>query len=142
MKRNLWVLSAGLALVLAGCAGAPPSGPQEITLTALDLVYEPKTFEVAAGRPVVLTMVNEGALEHDFSIMEIHVEIMSEVQEEEMQHDMSGMEMEPELHFSAPAGETRSIEFTPTEAGSYEFFCTVAGHKEAGMVGTLLVTAP
>lgn len=84
-------------------------------------------------------MVNEGALEHDFSIMEIHVEDMGEVDEEEMEHDMGDMDMQPDLHFSAPAGETRSITFTPTEAGTYEFVCTVPGHKEAGMTGTLIV---
>lgn len=130
-----------LASLLAACAGAP-SGPQEITLTAMDLAFEPTAVEVVAGRPVILTMVNEGALEHDFSILEIPLAEPVEADEEEMQHDMSTVEVDPELHFSAPAGETRSIEFTPTKPGTYEFVCTVPGHKEAGMVGTLVVTGP
>lgn len=130
--------AAILAVGLAACASAP-TGPQELTVTAVDLAYEPETLEVMAGRPVILTMVNEGAIEHDFSIMEIHVEAVGEVHEEEMEHEMGGMD--PELHFAAHAGETSSLEFTPTEAGSYEFFCSVAGHKEAGMVGTLVVKA-
>lgn len=140
MKRIPLVLATVLAAFLAACASAP-SGPQEVTVIASELAYEPTTIEVTAGRPVTLTMVNEGALEHDFSIMEIHVENMSEVHEEEMEHEMDEMGMEPELHFSAHAGETTSIEFTPTEAGSYEFFCLVPGHKEAGMAGTLIVKA-
>jgi uncharacterized cupredoxin-like copper-binding protein len=32
--------------------------------------------------------------------------------------------------------------FTPSKAGTYAVLCTVAGHKEAGMVGTLTVKAP
>ena len=39
-------------------------------------------------------------------------------------------------------GDSLNVEFTPSTPGEYEFFCTVAGHKEAGMVGTLIVTAP
>ncbi|TMW73916.1 plastocyanin/azurin family copper-binding protein [Alteribacter natronophilus] len=35
--------------------------------------------------------------------------------------------------------ETSSIIFTPLKTGTYEFFCTIPGHKEAGMRGTLIV---
>ena len=41
---------------------------------------------------------------------------------------------------AGPAGQGK-LTFTPSKAGTYEFFCTVAGHKEAGMVGTLTVKA-
>jgi uncharacterized cupredoxin-like copper-binding protein len=33
------------------------------------------------------------------------------------------------------------IEFTPSQPGEYEFFCSVPGHKEAGMRGTMVVSA-
>lgn len=29
--------------------------------------------------------------------------------------------------------------FTPTQPGTYEFYCSVPGHKDAGMKGTLTV---
>ena len=58
-------------------------------------------------------------------------------------HDMGNMGgMEPELHVAALMGQMATLEFTPTKPGTYEFFCTVAGHKEAGMKGTLVVKAP
>jgi uncharacterized cupredoxin-like copper-binding protein len=85
-----------------------------------------------------VTLVNNGSLEHDFSIMEFPMEMTSA---ETGGHEM-GSGMEPEMHMSAMAGETMTTEFTPTAPGSYEFFCTVAGHKEAGMVGMLTVLAP
>lgn len=40
----------------------------------------------------------------------------------------------------AEPGTTATVLFTPTEAGVFEFACTIPGHKEAGMVGKLVVT--
>ena len=98
-------------------------------------------LEVKAGEMVEVTLHNEGVLEHDFSIMEIpHTgDVMAEEPESGMEHDMSNLSMEPEIHVAAPVGESLSVAFTPSTPGEYEFFCTVAGHKEAGMVGTLVV---
>ncbi|WP_160847442.1 plastocyanin/azurin family copper-binding protein [Pontibacillus yanchengensis] len=43
------------------------------------------------------------------------------------------------LHMNAKSGQTVRIKFIPKEVGEYEFFCSVEGHKEAGMVGTFKV---
>lgn len=37
------------------------------------------------------------------------------------------------------SGDTGVVEFTPTEAGEFEFYCSVGNHKAQGMVGTLVV---
>jgi heme/copper-type cytochrome/quinol oxidase subunit 2 len=37
------------------------------------------------------------------------------------------------------SGETGEVEFIATEAGEYEFYCSVGNHKAMGMVGTLIV---
>ena len=57
-------------------------------------------------------------------------------------HDMGGLSEEPELHMAAAGGQSATLEFTPSKPGTYEFWCTVSGHKEAGMNGTLVVQAP
>jgi len=36
-------------------------------------------------------------------------------------------------------GETKPLKFTPKDAGTYPIECDIAGHKEAGMTGTLTV---
>jgi len=36
-------------------------------------------------------------------------------------------------------GESETIEFTADEAGEYEFYCSVPGHRQAGMWGTFIV---
>lgn len=141
MKSQTYAAIAAGALLLAAC-GAPQ--PQPVTLTARTMVYEPSTFEVTAGAPVELTLVNEDALEHDFSILEIPVESVSEPDAMSAEHEMEmgTAAMDPVLHVAAEPGATNHLTFTSTKPGTYEFFCTVPGHKEAGMVGTMVVTAP
>ncbi len=170
MKKLVVILFVGLTIGLAACGGAaePPSAvavaPRTaVTLKATDIAYDHNRIEVVAGRPVKLTLHNDGVLEHDFSIIEIpHT---GEVMVEEMGehgsdghdetgghnetgshdmggHDMGHMDLDPDVHVFAPTGGRQTIEFTPSTPGEYEFYCTVAGHKEAGMAGTLVVTAP
>ena len=143
MKLRLLSLLALAAAFLAACSGSSASSqPVEIMLQASGMTYQQATIEVTAGQPVKLTFQNTDALEHDFSIMEIPVAMMGATQEAMPGHDMSGMANAPELHVAAMMNQTSTLEFTPTKPGTYEFFCTVAGHKEAGMKGTLIVKQP
>lgn len=147
MKRLAVVLLLMLAVVLAACSSAEPTPMPvaELSLTATDIAYDKTRLEVMAEQPVKLTLRNEGTLEHDFSIMELpHTgEVMAEEAERGMGgHDMSNMATDPEIHVAPPMGESLSVEFTPSTPGEYEYLCTVAGHKEAGMVGILVVKAP
>ena len=57
-------------------------------------------------------------------------------------HDMTHAAHDLALHVTATAGQTGTLEFTPTSAGTYEIWCTIAGHLDAGMLGTLVVSAP
>jgi len=125
------------ALVLAACASAPK--PQEVTLTATNMTFSSSSFEVTAGVSVILTLVNQDALEHDFSILEIPVESVSEPDAVSAEHQMEMGEAaaDPVLHVAVQPNETNQLTFTPTKPGTYEFYCTVPGHKEAGMVGTM-----
>jgi uncharacterized cupredoxin-like copper-binding protein len=124
--------------LLAACAGQPKS--LEVTLLASEFNFEPAVIEVTAGTPVRLTLQNTGTLEHDFSVVEIPM-VQSAVASTPMAgHDMGGMQAVPQLHVAAAIGQRATVEFTPTKAGSYDFFCTVPGHKEAGMAGVLVVS--
>lgn len=142
MKRVTILIAALAALVLAACGAQPKT--QEATIEAKDIAYGTTTLEVVAGQPVRLTLKDIGTLDHDFSIMEIPIVVNAEAQPM-AGHDMSGMsgtDVEPQLHVAAMAGGSNTIEFTPTKPGTYEFICTVVGHKEAGMVGKLIVKEP
>jgi uncharacterized cupredoxin-like copper-binding protein/YHS domain-containing protein len=140
VKRSIALLMALAAGILAGCSSLAGQSPTAIRVDAQEFSFTPAQIEVVAGQPVTITFKNTGTLEHDWSIMEIPVEIMSAA--DTSQHSMAGMTMDPQLHTSAMNGQSGTLTFTPTKPGTYEFFCTVPGHKEAGMHGTLIVTAP
>ena len=139
MKSLTAFVLPALGLILSACAGPRV---QEFSVTAVDLAFQPTTLEVTAGMPVRLTMINEGALDHDFSILEIPMETTGATAVAMPGHDMGAMTVDPQLHMAVTMGMSNTVEFTPTKPGTYEFFCTVAGHKEAGMMGTLVVKAP
>ena len=124
-------------LGLAACGpGAAPK--QNISLQVQDFEFTPKTLQVKAGQPVVLSVKNTGTVAHDWSIMEIPTVGEAHSSADPKGHTMEGM-AEPELHVAIAPGSTGKLEFTPEKAGTYEFFCTVAGHRDLGMVGQLVV---
>jgi uncharacterized cupredoxin-like copper-binding protein len=142
-------LFAVIAFLLTACTSTPQAElkPQEIALQAEDIKYDVTKLEVTVGQPVRLTFTNIGALEHDFVIKTIAVRDVNEIMMEQDSHtmdnmsghDMGNMMSTYDLHTSVAAGGQSVLEFTPTEVGTYEFYCTVTGHKEAGMVGQLVV---
>ncbi len=80
----------------------------------VDIAFEPTELTIAANTDVTITATNSGALPHTFTITDV-----------------------------ADTGEVASgSSATVTvnlEPGEYEFICTVPGHADAGMVGTLIV---
>jgi uncharacterized cupredoxin-like copper-binding protein len=135
MKRMGMALAA-IALVgaLAGCSSGSTGDVQTINVKAGNTTFETKEITVEKGKTYKLVFDNQDVQTHDFSVDQIPVK----VKESHMDmHDMGGKM--PDLHVSADGGKTGEIEFTPTKAGTYTFYCTVAGHKDAGMVGQLIV---
>lgn len=143
MSRRLVLLRvgvAGLTLALAACGGS--SGDHEtmgstgtstgetIRVEASEFAFSPKTIEVTAGQPVTVEFVNKGSTEHDFEVEDMPVEM-----DHGSEHGGGGSM----VHAHAAAGKSATITFTPSTPGTYEFICTIAGHKDAGMVGSVVV---
>lgn len=129
-----------LALLLSACAGASKSAT-DITVKLADFSYIPSSITVPVGQPVVLTINNTGLVEHDFVVEKIDVTNVV-AQDSGSEHDMQGMDgASYDLHVSTGAGETNTLQFTALEPGTYQIFCSVDGHIEAGMIGELIVAA-
>jgi uncharacterized cupredoxin-like copper-binding protein len=153
-----------LGLFVAACgdndeeqaAGVTSDGEQTFTVaTSKDkLVFTPSTLHVKAGQPVKIMLDNSaGTVLHDFTVDEMHVsnahseggaEHMMDGDDDDKDDDMpmGGSEMGMDgfaLHVAADMGMMATIEFTPDEPGEYTYYCTVEGHRQAGMEGTLIV---
>lgn len=118
--------------------------------------YSPNQFTVKVGQPLEIVLKNMGVTVHDFTIEKISLNGKAVANGDT--HDMSGMgntdsmghmngmdAMNPDqlsVHVAAEQGHEGTVTFTPTEAGTYEFYCTVPGHKASGMVGKLIVVNP
>jgi uncharacterized cupredoxin-like copper-binding protein len=140
--RCISVVAVGIML-LAACGGSQSdaTAPQTLAVVAKEFVFAPAALTVRAGQPVTIALQNNGTLQHDWSVREI--EISGEAKssgDPHAGHVMGDMSNMPKLHVAAGIGGKSTLTFTPNKPGTYEFYCTVAGHKDAGMVGTLLVT--
>ena len=125
-----------LAVLLSACAGG--SAPAtKVTVNMTEFAFTPNVITVSAGQPVELTLINDGAVEHDFVVEIVPVDDVS-TEGMEMDH-MSGDHEEYDLHSATAAGSTSTLRFTVTEPGTYKIICSVPGHLDAGMVGELIV---
>jgi uncharacterized cupredoxin-like copper-binding protein len=95
-----------------GTGTGEDGGATALSVTAKEFVFDPSTLSVPADEEVTIEVVNAGTVEHDFTL------------------DEAG------LKIPTPATETASGSFT-VAAGTYTFYCSVPGHREAGMEGTL-----
>jgi uncharacterized cupredoxin-like copper-binding protein len=135
MLKKFFIVT--VLILLAACGTSQPA--TEITLDASDFAYSIPSITVKTGETVELTINNIGQLEHDFVIEKVNVKTKMIQDGGSEEHHAHGAEANYDLHVSAQVGETSIIQFTVNEPGTYQFFCSVAGHKEAGMTGELIV---
>ena len=72
---------------------------------------------VAAGEVVHITLINDDGMIHDLAIPDLDVQ-------------------------TAPTSRRQSavdVTFTPRDGGAHAYICTVSGHRQAGMEGSLIV---
>src|SRR5688500_14847728 len=130
--------AVGLA-VLTGCGSGQP---QAVTVTTQAFRFQPSSYEWKVGQPVRLMLRNPDAVEHDFVVERFKYSVTSGAAAHQT-HPASGSAAptpSPDsLHVHARAFGEASMTFTPLMAGSYTLVCTIPGHKEAGMVGQVVV---
>jgi plastocyanin len=88
---------------------------KEFTVMGSAFKFEPATLTVNKGDKVKITFKNLGGT-HDFTIDELDVKTKT-----------------------IQSGQEETVEFTASQAGSFEYYCSVANHRQMGMKGTLVV---
>ncbi len=81
----------------------------------IEFAYTPSSFTIPADTDVSVTLTNSGVTPHNFTIDNPSV-VSDDVQ----------------------AGQSTALTLN-LPAGTYEFYCSIPGHRELGMVGTLTV---
>ncbi len=132
---------AGTAL-LAACGGDDtPAATTELSITGTyDLAFEPDEFAVPVGEEVTIEFTAEATAEHDLVIEDGAMHGMAGDEghgdHDDEDHAMDG----DDLHAAhADAGETVTATLMMNEPGTYQVYCSVPGHREAGMEATLTV---
>lgn len=111
-------------ILLALLAVAPMAAAKGVTIHAGtdgdgSLYFRPKDLKADEGERVSLTLVNDDpSTPHDWALLEY-----------------GGRDIEVYVR----GGDSRMINFTATEVGTFRIVCQVVGHKQQGMEGTLTV---
>jgi uncharacterized cupredoxin-like copper-binding protein len=121
-------------VLLIGCGAATPQeAPAGLVVTATEFRFNPTTLAIKAGAPSELTLKNAGQTLHDFAIV-AGPGIPTPGTEA---HDSpTGHADDRPYHVAAEAGTQATLSLN-LPAGTYTFICTVAGHADLGMRGTL-----
>jgi len=91
-------------------------GARRIEVSARSFEFGPDEITVTAGEDVAIVLTSEDLL-HDFTVDEL------------------------DAHVAADADETDEGGLRAGKPGRYTYYCSVPGHREAGMEGTLIVEA-
>ncbi|HEU0242526.1 MAG TPA: heavy metal translocating P-type ATPase, partial [Candidatus Limnocylindrales bacterium] len=114
------VVVALLGLTLAGTVlaadRAVTAALPQLDITARNVRFEPADVTVRAGDWTALEFTNADAVVHDWMVEGI-----------------------PNLDVVARPGQTATLRFVLDTPGEYMIVCSMPGHAEAGMVGTLTV---
>ncbi len=99
----------------ASPAASPVASASEVTVHTVDLAFEPSALAIPANVDITVRVENLGVIPHDFTIEQLGV--------------TSG---------ALSRGQSTSVTINATP-GTYQFYCSVPGHLQAGMRGTLTV---
>jgi uncharacterized cupredoxin-like copper-binding protein len=102
-----------------------------------DMRFTPGKITVKLGETVKFNIQNTGQMLHEFVLgtkheLDAHAALMLK---------FPNMEHSEPYMAHVPPGKTGHIVWTFNKAGDFEFACLMAGHYQAGMVGTITVLA-
>lgn len=101
----------------AGRSGsAPVTGAREVRVSAQEFSFDPTELRVRAGETVNVRFENRGHMFHTLTVGGLGLDLR------------------------ANGGDEITGSFTAERAGTYPFVCTVSGHADAGMKGTVTVS--
>lgn len=144
--KKLWITAiltafAGLALVATTLFAESRPMPKHLVIRASEMKYSPEMIHAKAGVPVHLTLINDGKVLHDFNLEGIAGVAENAGQHQGgHEHHAGHQSNKPSnlTHIAVEPGKSANVQFTPV-TGNFTFYCSVPGHREAGMTGEMMV---
>lgn len=102
-------------MVVDSDAAQSAANVKEFTVAGNDFSFDVKEMRVKKGDTVRITFENKEGF-HDWVVDEFSARTKQ-----------------------LKAGETETIEFVASQAGEFEYYCSVGQHRQNGMVGMLIV---
>lgn len=139
------LLVVAFSVVLSAC-GAQPTVPEVVEISLTEFGIQSTLTEFKIGQPYRFVITNEGALNHEFTIMppgtlgDMGMD-MEGHDMGDMDHNMAGAILHVGQDQLTP-GAFVTVEFTFTqtsEFGEVEFACHLPGHYEAGMFAPITI---
>ncbi|MEO8423742.1 MAG: multicopper oxidase domain-containing protein [Actinomycetota bacterium] len=125
-RWGLLGIAGALALVSVSCSGGDAGagageqaaeGPATIEIMLRDFVIDPSAIPVPVGQPIEFSVMNMGQAPHTFAV---------DVGDKTYVTD----QIDPNT--------TAVLDVPALDAGTYAAYCTVSGHKDLGMVATVM----
>lgn len=119
----------------AGEPGDPRKPSRTIEVGMTEMAYAPARIEVKRGEQIRFVIRNAGADNHEFLLA---------TTEENLKHG-EAMKENPHMEHAEPNGvrlapeKSAEIVWKFTKPGTFEYSCLIPGHREAGMIGEVLV---
>ena len=102
--------------------------------------YAPNALEAEAGQVLEIAIQNSEAVLHDFTIDKIDADVHISYLGGTGQHEHEEAAKDADVHFALTEPASGIVHLKIHEPGEYVFYCSVPGHRELGMEGTLIVT--
>ena len=126
MLRPRFILLSVASTVCISSAGAQPAAAPAETIQVYSFGYNPKPIQLAAGRAVTLSFVNQSGSGHDFTAREFFAG----------SRIVSGAAPNGEVELKGH--ETKTVTLIP-RAGTYEAHCSHFMHATMGMHAQIVV---
>jgi uncharacterized cupredoxin-like copper-binding protein len=99
------------------------------------MMFVPDRIEVKRGEQVKFVLRNGGELEHEF-VLATTAENLKHAEEMKKNPDMEHDDPNAKRLNPKKSGD---LVWKFTKAGEFEYGCLIPGHREAGMIGTIVV---
>ena len=107
-----------------------------VTVSLQEYSFTPSSLSFRAGVPYKLEIVNDGTSKHYFTA----VEFFKAIATRKVQSNADGEIKAPYfLALEVFPGRSLDLYFIPVNSGRYPLLCTIEGHAERGMTGTIVI---